>query len=609
MNQINVINNLHHSITSTKKVYLKRQHNKPLPTNSSIDTHQSEYIYQEFFSTTNNTTLEKLYCNINKEKYHAKVESLVKQYFEDRELTILKYDEDKNDGVSYLEVSIDDFKKTISNRIKIKLGSIIKKKSNEYGNRNNTILEQQHHITKMVQEMEQHTSHLNRWFQHHQEMMNVLATYHKCIDSNDMDGMIVLKQTLESNFLKVVVMPKYKKKTDVVEKFMDYYSNMMVLVMKYNNVIANGNNNELEELQQNWDSYVIGNLTNYTTQYKKRFKVSPVHHIGTQPVIINATGRTIVENLSQPQEEEVARTQQAEEDNCRITAENLATHEANIAANTLKLESLQHLIAEAQEEIKSQQGRIAEAQDESQQRLIAKEQELESLKHNIAAKTHEFELLIGRIAEAKELESLQSTIADTQKLESQQRRFAEAQELELHQSKIAAKEKELDSLQCIIAKAQEVESQRRIIAKEQELDSQERIIAKEQELKLLQPKIDANTQELLVLIRRIAAANELESQQGTISVDNVARQHTEEDHSINAAENSDSIANQQEAIEPSHPAEQLEYHNQCDQIIHIKDTSKFLKKSELERLVKMFVNSDQLDLPEPVSAMPQAKKN
>ena len=43
---------------------------------------------------------------------------------------------------------------------------------------------------------------------------------------------------------------------------------------------------------------------------KKNFKVSHVHHIRTQPVIINATVSTIAENLSQPQEDEVARTQQ-----------------------------------------------------------------------------------------------------------------------------------------------------------------------------------------------------------------------------------------------------------------------------------------------------------
>ena len=83
MEQINRLNNLHSSITNTKKVYLKRQCNKKIPVDAPIDHAQKVYIYEQFFSNRNTTTLKRLYSSANRNDYHSKVQSLVKQYILD----------------------------------------------------------------------------------------------------------------------------------------------------------------------------------------------------------------------------------------------------------------------------------------------------------------------------------------------------------------------------------------------------------------------------------------------------------------------------------------------------------------------------------------------
>ena len=376
MEQINRLNNLHSSITNTKKVYLKRQCNKKIPVDAPIAHAQKVYIYEQFFSNRNTTTLKKLYCN-DKNGYDSKVQSLVKQYILDLNLTIWKYDEQIKDKDSFLEVTIDFFKKNIVyNRIKGKSCHLAKKKRNEYGSDKNTIIEQQHIITKMEQEKEQYTDVFNRWIEHCQVMMNVLTTYHKCIDSYDMNGMIELKKTLNSDFS----IPGQSQSV----------------------------------------SYIFGNLVKDTTQYKKRLKVSHEHHVQTQPVYTNTISQEhhvqtqhvytnatvctiaekIAENLSLPQEVDEDRTLQAEEEefatqqdheeeeNCRILAEEIEKNRRNVADNRTRIDEERPGIAT---EFARQQAGVEETTRSIGQRSEKNECSIIAVKSSRNAEAHELE--------------------------------------------------------------------------------------------------------------------------------------------------------------------------------------------------------------------------
>ena len=202
----------------------------------------------------------------------------------------------------------------------------------------------------MEQEKEQYTEVFNRWIEHHQEMMNVLTTYHKCIDSNDMDGMIALKQTLNSDFSIPV--------------------------------------------QRQWDSYRFGNLIKDTTQYKKRLKVSHEHHIRTQPdiktqpVYINATGCTITEEEEKSRRIAAEECRRIEEERHRIAAE-FARQQAEEEEenrrnrrNLARIEEERHRIAVEQVEEKEKSRRI---RIEANETLAREQAEAKEKSRRIAA--------------------------------------------------------------------------------------------------------------------------------------------------------------------------------------------------------------------------------
>jgi hypothetical protein len=540
MEQINCLNNLDSSITNTKKVYLKRQYNTRIP-DASIAEAQKVYIYEQFFSNRNTTTLKRLYSSANRNDYHSKVQSLVKQYILDPNLTIWKYDEQNKDKDSYLEVTIDCFKKDIVyNRIKGKSHHLAKKKRNEYGSDKKTIIEQQQIIKKMEQAKEQYTEVFNRWIEHRQVMMNVLTTYHKCIDSKDMDGMVALKKSLNSDFS----IPVQRRSIPV---------------------------------QRRWDSYIFGNLIKDTTQYKKRLKVSYERHVQTQPVYTNATVCTIAEkiaeNLSLPQEVDETRTQQAEEEEGRKIADRV---------------SLEHHIITPPVYINAT-GCTNTEEEEKSRRIAAEESRTGTAANNVARNEEDSHRIPGEFA---------TQPAD----EEEENRIIRAEEEETNAADFARQQPEAEEVTCSIVQRSEVNECSIIAVKScrnaeaHEPESQEQpeeddciIIdggscrsnqAHELESQEQQEKDDC-------IIIEVGSCSSIQAQEL-------------ESQDLPATLHSNIIARQQESTDPSRVARHLEFYNMCDQIKHIHYSNVYLLATETASMLFVFQNADEDQLQVPI---------